>query len=75
MVNTSSTICFPDGLSTNLFENQLTTILDDTLSQFSDGTFKSNHNAIVAECSEILYNELAFFKLMNDIDNLDCDDD
>ncbi|KAE9556453.1 hypothetical protein FO519_000338 [Halicephalobus sp. NKZ332] len=75
VVNTSNTICFPDGLSTNLFENQLTTILDDAFSQFSEGTFKNNHNTIVAECSEILYNELAFFKLMNDIDNLGCDDE
>uniref|UniRef100_A0AC34QFA9 Pericentriolar material 1 protein C-terminal domain-containing protein n=1 Tax=Panagrolaimus sp. JU765 TaxID=591449 RepID=A0AC34QFA9_9BILA len=75
VVRASNDTCFPSGISTNLFESQLVTILDDALSQFYDKFFKESHTAIITEISEILYNEIAFFKLMNDIDNISVDDD
>jgi hypothetical protein len=68
-------ICFPAGVNSDLFKTQLTTILDDAILQVADDTFKKSHNAIVSEVSEILYNELTFFKLINDIDSMGVEED
>uniref|UniRef100_A0A7E4UYP7 PCM1_C domain-containing protein n=1 Tax=Panagrellus redivivus TaxID=6233 RepID=A0A7E4UYP7_PANRE len=69
VVNQSNRVCFPEGLNSDLFITQLATIIDDTIMQFSGNTFKSTHHLIIPEISEILYNELAFFKLIHNLDN------
>ncbi|XP_041840164.1 pericentriolar material 1 protein isoform X2 [Melanotaenia boesemani] len=51
------------------FHRQLGGILQDTLSKFVGRTLKDCGEDLLVEISEILFNELAFFKLMQDLDN------
>ncbi|XP_072240937.1 pericentriolar material 1 protein isoform X5 [Leuresthes tenuis] len=51
------------------FHRQLGGILQDSLSKFVGCTLKDCGEDLLVEISEILFNELAFFKLMQDLDN------
>ncbi|XP_039606884.1 pericentriolar material 1 protein isoform X2 [Polypterus senegalus] len=50
------------------FHKQLGGILQDSLSKFSGRTLKECGEDLLVEISEILFNELAFFRLMQDLD-------
>lgn len=47
----------------------LFSLLQDSLSKFVGRTLKDCGEDLLVEISEILFNELAFFKLMQDLDN------
>ncbi|CAJ1052553.1 pericentriolar material 1 protein isoform X4 [Xyrichtys novacula] len=51
------------------FHRQLGGILQDSLSKFVGRTLKDCGEDLLVEISEILFNELAFFMLMQDLDN------
>eukprot|EP00066_Takifugu_rubripes_P021917 XP_011611183.1 PREDICTED: pericentriolar material 1 protein isoform X4 [Takifugu rubripes] len=51
------------------FHKQLGGILQDTLTKFEGQTLKDCGEDLLVEISEILFNELAFFRLMQDLDN------
>ncbi|KAM3940711.1 pericentriolar material 1 protein isoform 4-T4 [Leptodactylus fuscus] len=51
------------------FHKQLGSILQDSLAKFSNKKLKDCGEDLVVEISEVLFNELAFFRLMQDLDN------
>ncbi|KAM9769210.1 pericentriolar material 1 protein isoform 1-T2 [Menidia menidia] len=51
------------------FHRQLGGILQDSLSKYVGRTLKDCGEDLLVEISEILFNELAFFRLMQDLDN------
>ncbi|NXD70009.1 PCM1 protein, partial [Eolophus roseicapillus] len=51
------------------FHKQLGSILQDSLVKFAGRTLKECGEDLLVEISEVLFNELAFFKLMQDLDN------
>ncbi|XP_041081502.1 pericentriolar material 1 protein isoform X2 [Polyodon spathula] len=51
------------------FHKQLGGILQDSLIKFAGRTLKECGEDLLVEISEILFNELAFFRLMQDLDN------
>uniref|UniRef100_A0AAQ4PK32 Pericentriolar material 1 n=1 Tax=Gasterosteus aculeatus aculeatus TaxID=481459 RepID=A0AAQ4PK32_GASAC len=51
------------------FHRQLGGMLQDSLSKFMGRTLKDCGEDLLVEISEILFNELAFFRLMQDLDN------
>ncbi|XP_034043599.1 pericentriolar material 1 protein isoform X2 [Thalassophryne amazonica] len=51
------------------FHRQLGSILQEALNKFVGRTLKECGEDLLVEISEILFNELAFFKLMQDLDN------
>uniref|UniRef100_A0A8D0HDD1 Pericentriolar material 1 n=1 Tax=Sphenodon punctatus TaxID=8508 RepID=A0A8D0HDD1_SPHPU len=51
------------------FHKQLGSILQDSLTKFSGRKLKDCGEDLLVEISEVLFNELAFFKLMQDLDN------
>ncbi|XP_063090690.1 pericentriolar material 1 protein isoform X13 [Cavia porcellus] len=51
------------------FHKQLGSILQDSLSKFAGRKLKDCGEDLLVEISEVLFNELAFFKLMQDLDN------
>ncbi|XP_064783492.1 pericentriolar material 1 protein-like isoform X3 [Oncorhynchus masou masou] len=51
------------------FHRQLGGILQDSLSKFAGRTLKDCGEDLLVEISEILFNELAFFRLMQDLDS------
>ncbi|XP_071599512.1 pericentriolar material 1 protein isoform X31 [Heliangelus exortis] len=51
------------------FHKQLGSILQDSLAKFAGRKLKDCGEDLVVEISEVLFNELAFFKLMQDLDN------
>ncbi|KAK2563645.1 Pericentriolar material 1 protein [Acropora cervicornis] len=50
------------------FHKQLASILQDSLSRFKDKKMKDVGEDMLVDMSEILFNELAFFRLMQDLD-------
>lgn len=71
LLQQASVICFPgDVAPTDLFRSQLSTIIDDTLSQYVSSKVGEVREELIFDISEILYNELTFFQLMCNIDNL-----
>ncbi|XP_054599793.1 pericentriolar material 1 protein isoform X5 [Nothobranchius furzeri] len=54
------------------FHKQLGGILQESLSKFEGRTLKDCGEDLLVEISEILFNELAFFKLMQDLDSSSC---
>lgn len=71
LLQQASVVCFPEGAApTDLFRSQLSTIIDDTLSQYVGSKVGEVREELIFDTSEILYNELTFFQLMYDIDNL-----
>ncbi|XP_067353306.1 pericentriolar material 1 protein isoform X2 [Channa argus] len=54
------------------FHKQLGGILQESLSKFVGRTLKDCGEDLLVEISEILFNELAFFRLMQDLDNSSC---
>ncbi|XP_037545863.1 pericentriolar material 1 protein isoform X2 [Nematolebias whitei] len=53
----------------HFFHKQLGGILQESLSKFVGRTLKDCGEDLLVEISEILFNELAFFKLMQDLDS------
>uniref|UniRef100_A0A3Q1FBG7 Pericentriolar material 1 n=1 Tax=Acanthochromis polyacanthus TaxID=80966 RepID=A0A3Q1FBG7_9TELE len=53
----------------HFFHRQLGGILQDSLSKFVGRTLKDCGEDLLVEISEILFNELAFFRLMQDLDS------
>ncbi|XP_044155652.1 pericentriolar material 1 protein isoform X2 [Bufo gargarizans] len=51
------------------FHKQLGSILQDSLAKFSNKKLKDCGEDLLVEISEVLFNELAFFRLMQDLDN------
>ncbi|XP_037382226.1 pericentriolar material 1 protein isoform X5 [Talpa occidentalis] len=51
------------------FHKQLGSILQDSLGKFAGRKLKDCGEDLLVEISEVLFNELAFFKLMQDLDN------
>ncbi|XP_060990694.1 pericentriolar material 1 protein isoform X16 [Dama dama] len=51
------------------FHKQLGSILQDSLAKFAGRRLKDCGEDLLVEISEVLFNELAFFKLMQDLDN------
>ncbi|XP_064917125.1 pericentriolar material 1 protein isoform X20 [Columba livia] len=51
------------------FHKQLGSILQDSLAKFAGRKLKDCGEDLLVEISEVLFNELAFFKLMQDLDN------
>ncbi|XP_041063651.1 pericentriolar material 1 protein isoform X7 [Carcharodon carcharias] len=51
------------------FHEQLGAILQDSLAKFAGRKLKECGEDLLVEISEILFNELAFFRLMQDLDN------
>ncbi|XP_067993568.1 pericentriolar material 1 protein isoform X5 [Melanerpes formicivorus] len=51
------------------FHKQLGSILQDSLAKFAGRKLKDCGEDLLVEVSEVLFNELAFFKLMQDLDN------
>lgn len=71
LLKQASVICFPgDVTPTDLFRCQLSTIIDDTLSQYVGSKVGEVREELIFDTSEILYNELTFFQLMCNIDKL-----
>ncbi|VDM13369.1 unnamed protein product [Wuchereria bancrofti] len=71
LLQQASVVCFPgDATPTDLFRSQLSTIIDDTLSQYVGSKVAEVREELIFDTSEILYNELTFFQLMYNIDNL-----
>uniref|UniRef100_A0A914CFY0 Pericentriolar material 1 protein C-terminal domain-containing protein n=1 Tax=Acrobeloides nanus TaxID=290746 RepID=A0A914CFY0_9BILA len=68
VLDQSTKVCFPAGHVSDLFKSQLTTILDDTLAQYIGSKLEDEREQLIFDLSEILYNELAFFKLMHNIE-------
>ena len=55
------------------FHSQLDSILRDSLIKFNGRKLKECGEDLLIDVSEILFNELAFFKLMQDLDRyIDC---
>ncbi|KAM9330413.1 pericentriolar material 1 protein [Gastrophryne carolinensis] len=52
-----------------LFHKQLGSILQDSLAKFTNKKLKDCGEDLLVEISEVLFNELAFFRLMQDLDN------
>ncbi|KAM6440325.1 pericentriolar material 1 protein isoform 3-T5 [Liasis olivaceus] len=52
-----------------IFHKQLGSILQDSLAKFAGKKLKDCGEDLLVEISEVLFNELAFFKLMQDLDN------
>uniref|UniRef100_A0ABM5GIJ1 Pericentriolar material 1 protein isoform X2 n=1 Tax=Pogona vitticeps TaxID=103695 RepID=A0ABM5GIJ1_9SAUR len=52
-----------------IFHKQLGSILQDSLAKFGGKKLKDCGEDLLVEISEVLFNELAFFKLMQDLDN------
>ncbi|XP_060134831.1 pericentriolar material 1 protein isoform X6 [Zootoca vivipara] len=52
-----------------IFHKQLRSILQDSLAKFAGKKLKDCGEDLLVEISEVLFNELAFFKLMQDLDN------
>lgn len=50
------------------FHKQLASILQDSLARFKDRKMKDCGEDMLVDMSEILFNELAFFRLMQDLD-------
>ncbi len=50
------------------FHRQLESVLKDSLSKFEGRSLKECGEDILIDISEILFNELAFFRLMQDLD-------
>uniref|UniRef100_A0A0N5AY14 PCM1_C domain-containing protein n=1 Tax=Syphacia muris TaxID=451379 RepID=A0A0N5AY14_9BILA len=73
IMETTSKVCFKNAPKAT-YENQLSTIIDNTLSPYIGEQIRAIRQQLVTDISEILYNELAFFQLMQNIDNLVCDD-
>ncbi|KAL4002938.1 hypothetical protein ACH3XW_5540 [Acanthocheilonema viteae] len=72
LLQQASVICFPGDIApTDLFRSQLSTIIDDTLSQYVGSKVNEVREELIFDTSEILYNELTFFQLMYNIDNLE----
>ncbi|KAM3724687.1 Pericentriolar material 1 protein [Dirofilaria immitis] len=70
LLRQASVVCFPENATpTDLFRNQLSTIIDDTLSQYVGNKVGEVREELIFDTSEVLYNELAFFQLMYNIDN------
>ena len=53
--------------STQFFKRQLTSILDDTLNKYVDQPIDACQEDIVADVSEAIFNEMAFYRLMNNL--------
>ncbi|XP_036620128.1 pericentriolar material 1 protein isoform X3 [Trichosurus vulpecula] len=53
----------------NFFHKQLGSILQDSLAKFAGRKLKDCGEDLLVEISEVLFNELAFFKLMQDLDS------
>ncbi|VDK31140.1 unnamed protein product [Gongylonema pulchrum] len=84
LLQQASRVCFPEGnaaaaatnqtssssSSSDLFKSQLSTIVDGTLSQYVGSKLNDVREELIFDISEILYNELAFFQLMFNINNL-----
>ncbi|XP_063776892.1 pericentriolar material 1 protein isoform X3 [Pseudophryne corroboree] len=51
------------------FHKQLGSILQDSLAKFSNRKLKDCGEDLLVDISEVLFNELAFFRLMQDMDN------
>lgn len=51
------------------FHKQLGSILQDSLAKFTGRKLKDCGEDLLVEISEVLFNELAFFKLIQDLDN------
>uniref|UniRef100_A0A8C5P825 Pericentriolar material 1 n=1 Tax=Leptobrachium leishanense TaxID=445787 RepID=A0A8C5P825_9ANUR len=51
------------------FHKQLGSILQDSLAKFSNRKLKDCGEDLLLEISDVLFNELAFFRLMKDLDN------
>nr|XP_033799925.1 pericentriolar material 1 protein isoform X4 [Geotrypetes seraphini] len=51
------------------FHKQLGSILQDSLAKFAGRKLKDCGEDLLVEISEVLFNELAFFRLMQDLDN------
>ncbi|KAG8453735.1 hypothetical protein GDO86_000384 [Hymenochirus boettgeri] len=51
------------------FHKQLGSILQDSLAKFSSKKLKDCGEDLLVEISEVLFNELAFFRLMQDLDS------
>lgn len=51
------------------FHKQLGSILQDSLEKFSNKKLKDCGEDLLVEISEVLFNELAFFRLMQDLDS------
>ncbi|XP_062991633.1 pericentriolar material 1 protein isoform X2 [Elgaria multicarinata webbii] len=52
-----------------IFHKQLGSILQDSLAKFAGKKLNDCGEDLLVEISEVLFNELAFFKLMQDLDN------
>lgn len=72
-METTTKVCFKDAPRAT-YENQLSTIIDNTLSPYYGEKIGQSRQLLVTDVSEILYNELAFFQLMQNIDNLVSDE-
>ncbi|XP_056659435.1 pericentriolar material 1 protein isoform X37 [Monodelphis domestica] len=53
----------------NFFHKQLGSILQDSLAKFAGRKLKDCGEDLLVDISEVLFNELAFFKLMQDLDS------
>ncbi|XP_067945497.1 pericentriolar material 1 protein-like [Watersipora subatra] len=59
---------------TQFFQKQLLNILRDSLAKFEGRRMRDCGEEILVDISEILFNELAFFKLMQDLDDPEVKD-
>ena len=50
------------------FHQQLSTVLTEALNKFSDQTLRDCGEDLLVEISEVLFNELAFFRMMRSLD-------
>uniref|UniRef100_A0A914VVI9 Pericentriolar material 1 protein C-terminal domain-containing protein n=1 Tax=Plectus sambesii TaxID=2011161 RepID=A0A914VVI9_9BILA len=63
--------CFPSGGVTDFFQHQLSSILEDTLAKYSKQPLGSCSEELLTDVSEVVFNELAFFRLMQNIESVD----
>ncbi|VDN08115.1 unnamed protein product [Thelazia callipaeda] len=66
LLQQASVICFPKNAAySDLFCKQLSTIFDSTLSQYVGSKLAEVSEVLIFDVSEVLYNELACFQLIN----------
>ncbi|MFH4974121.1 hypothetical protein AB6A40_000830 [Gnathostoma spinigerum] len=66
-------MCYSEDEPSDLFDIQLSTIIDDTLSQCIGQNICCIRDQLFVDLSEVLYNELAFFQLMHELNSIQFD--
>lgn len=59
-----------DVKNSQTFTKQISSILDASLSSYIGCNINENREQLILELSDVLHNELSFYNLINDINNV-----